>query len=234
MTVKERLIKYLKYKKISQREFAKAIDVSSGYVNSIKSSIQPDKVSRISIHFTDLNTGWLLTGEGEMLKSEPIKKEEPATIFTPKIFLVPLISKYAYAGYLSGYGDIEYIDALPQTPWLIQEETSNPRGKYFSFEVRGDSMTDGTNESVEDGDIVLCRLVDPSLYQHSKIHFKKWNFVIVHKTEGIIIKRIIDHDVEHGAITVHSLNPEYADRTIFLNDVAQIFNVVQLQRKPIL
>lgn len=29
----------------------------------------PDKLQKISLHNPDLNTGWLMTGEGEMLKS---------------------------------------------------------------------------------------------------------------------------------------------------------------------
>ncbi len=41
----------------------------SGYVNNIRVSIQPDKITSIALHFPELNTGWLLTGEGEMLKS---------------------------------------------------------------------------------------------------------------------------------------------------------------------
>ena len=31
-------------------------------------SIQPDKVTNIARYFSDLNAGWLLTGEGEMLR----------------------------------------------------------------------------------------------------------------------------------------------------------------------
>lgn len=69
-TVKQRLIKYLKYKGISQREFAELVGVSSGYVNAIRKSIQPNTLHKIAIRFTDLNTGWIITGEGEMLKEE--------------------------------------------------------------------------------------------------------------------------------------------------------------------
>jgi hypothetical protein len=68
MTVKERLIKYINYKKISQSTFEKSVDLSNGYVNNIRKSIQPDKIQRIALRYSDLNTGWLLTGEGEMLK----------------------------------------------------------------------------------------------------------------------------------------------------------------------
>lgn len=70
MTVKERLKKYLDYKRISMRQFTIAIGVSPSYVSNINKSIQPDKIDSITNTYSDLNTGWLLTGEGEMLKSE--------------------------------------------------------------------------------------------------------------------------------------------------------------------
>lgn len=70
MTIKDRLIKYLEYKNISKRKFEISIGVSNSYVNNINKSIQPDKVNSISRLYPDLNTGWLMTGEGEMLKGE--------------------------------------------------------------------------------------------------------------------------------------------------------------------
>lgn len=66
-TVKERLIQFLAYKKIGQKKFAEMCGLSAGYVNAIRKSIQPDKISRIAMQFPELNTGWLLTGNGEML-----------------------------------------------------------------------------------------------------------------------------------------------------------------------
>lgn len=69
-TVKERLILYIKYNRISVRKFESIIGVSYGYVNNIRVSIQPDKIKSIASFFPDLNTGWLLTGEGNMLKNE--------------------------------------------------------------------------------------------------------------------------------------------------------------------
>ena len=69
-TVKQRLIKFIKYKSISQGKFEKAIGVSNGFVNNISKSIGVEKVQRISDVFPELNMGWVLTGEGEMLKTE--------------------------------------------------------------------------------------------------------------------------------------------------------------------
>ena len=69
-TVKERVVEYICYKKISKSDFCRAIGVSVAFVSSIRTSIQPDKIKSIALNFPDLNTGWLMTGEGEMLKDE--------------------------------------------------------------------------------------------------------------------------------------------------------------------
>jgi phage repressor protein C with HTH and peptisase S24 domain len=60
-----------------------------------------------------------------------------------------------------------------------------------------------------------------------KLHIKKWNFIVVTKNDGILIKEIANHDADKGIITLHSLNPEYKDIQISLDDVAQLFNVIK-------
>ena len=67
-SVKERLKAYIKFKNISVRNFESTCGLSYGFVGNMRNSMQPDKISRISHYFPDLNTGWLLTGEGQMLK----------------------------------------------------------------------------------------------------------------------------------------------------------------------
>lgn len=68
-TIKERLIAYLKYKGVNNSEFGRIIGVSNAYISSIRKSIQPDKVDKISANFPDLNIDWLITGKGEMLRT---------------------------------------------------------------------------------------------------------------------------------------------------------------------
>lgn len=70
MSVKERLRIFIKSQNLTVRAFEKLINVSNGYVSSIRSSIQPDKIERISEHFPTLSIDWLLTGKGEMLISD--------------------------------------------------------------------------------------------------------------------------------------------------------------------
>lgn len=69
MTVKERIREFIKYLKISEREFCRQIGVSTSYVNSIRTSIQPDKMKSIGEKYPQLNPMWLITGEGEMLQN---------------------------------------------------------------------------------------------------------------------------------------------------------------------
>lgn len=75
MTVKERIKAFIKFKEVSVRSFENKCGLSYGYINNMRVSIQPDKITNIATQYPDLNTGWLLTGEGEMLKSE----EKPNT-----------------------------------------------------------------------------------------------------------------------------------------------------------
>lgn len=75
MNVKERLRAFIKHKGISIRKFCETIGVSATYINSMRKSIQPDKLERIAIYYPDLNIQWLLTGEGEMLFSDIVEKK---------------------------------------------------------------------------------------------------------------------------------------------------------------
>lgn len=144
------------------------------------------------------------------------------------IMEVPFVNQFARAGYMSGYNDVTYIDRLPKVPWMVDKEY---KGTYMCFEVKGDSMDDGSRDSYIEGDILLCREIQQQLWATSKLHIRKWDFVIAHKVEGIIVKRIVEHNVEKATIRVHSLNDLYPDYDIQLRHVVKIFNVVKVERK---
>lgn len=202
-------------------KYQRIFDLQKGKVKKISSSLANDIISK----YEQFNLTWLLTGEGEMLNT-PKPENEASPIDEPIILRVPLVSQYAQAGYLAGYADAAYMDSLPTIPYIVDHEAL---GHYVAFEVKGDSMNDGTEDSILEGDRLLCREIQPHLWVSSKLHFRKWDFVIVH-TEGILVKRIIDHDVDNHTITIHSLNSMYPDKVINLADVKQIFNVIELQR----
>lgn len=71
-TIKERLIFFIRHLNIGQGKFEAQCGLANGYVNNIRRSVTPNKLQQIARQYPELNTGWLMTGEGEMLKSEAI------------------------------------------------------------------------------------------------------------------------------------------------------------------
>lgn len=65
--VKERLIQFVSYKRMSKRKFQERISVSNSYIQNISEGIGGEVLNRISKEFPDLNIDWLLTGKGKML-----------------------------------------------------------------------------------------------------------------------------------------------------------------------
>ena len=216
-------MKFLKYKSVSKRAFEIQCGLSNGYVSNIRVSIQPDKIEQISKQYPDLNTGWLLTGEGEMLKSDTVMPNDAKMVDIQNFMNIPLVPVRASAGYLVGYGDRQYIDTLPTVPVIVDKTY---KGKYRCFEVDGDSMDDGTRDAICDKDIILGREVKRELWSY-KLHLNDWDFVIVHK-EGVTIKRITEHNTETGVIKCHPLNPIYEDFELNLNDVYELYNVIKI------
>ena len=65
--VKVRLESYIRYKGVSVREFERNAKLSVGFVRNIRQNISPTKQKAIRSAYPELNVGWLLTGDGEML-----------------------------------------------------------------------------------------------------------------------------------------------------------------------
>ncbi|MCS2403772.1 Peptidase S24-like protein [Bacteroides salyersiae] len=225
-TSKDRLKMFIKHLKIGQTKFEQNTGISRGYISKIKESIGTPILNKITSSYPELNTEWLISGNGKMLNEKDYVNEISIPVIST-IMNVKLVGQYAQAGYLCGYNDPEYMDSLPTIPFAVDTEH---KGNYICFEVRGDSMDDGSKYSYEQGDIVLCREVSQE-YWKSRLHYTHWNaFVLIHKTDGILIKQIIAHDVERGIITIHSFNDLYPDREIDLKDIKAIYNVVKTQK----
>ena len=73
-TVKDRLIQFIAYLGIGQGKFEKKCGLSNAYVANIRVSISPKKLQQITQHCPELNPAWLMTGEGEMLRSGAVQQ----------------------------------------------------------------------------------------------------------------------------------------------------------------
>lgn len=111
-TVKERLIAFIKNRELTQRRFENIIGVSNGYVRNISKGLGAEKMAEISLHFPELNTHWLLTGEGEMLN-----KTENAVISKTET--------------TTDYEDAEIVDSFPILPEEVAVESNTNIEEYI-------------------------------------------------------------------------------------------------------
>ena len=174
----------------------------------------------IGINTLKINPEWLISGTGEMLLPD---LNNARTREIDNFINIPLVPVRGKAGYLTGFGDMEYIESLPTIPVIVDRAY---KGKYMCFEVDGDSMDDGTREAICDKDIVLGRDIRKDLWK-SKLHIKDWDFIIVHN-DGITVKRIIEHDTDNGTIKCHSTNPIYEDFVLELDHVVELYNLIKI------
>lgn len=206
-----------------------------------------------------VNPRWLETGEGEMFLKESVQEsnrpkiesngEHFAYLPDPEdhvptshgnggvtytelgggkyLMTIPVVDQYAFAGYLAGFADAEYLEDLPKVSIMVDKEYN---GIYRGFRVRGESMTDGTADSIFDKMVVAGRQIEREFYDRNRLHLKKWRFYVVVTLEGILVKEILEHDVIAGTLQLRSLNPnkrEYPDFTIRMEKVIEIYNIVK-------
>ena len=60
---------FIQYKGMTKSKFESICGLSNGYLNQLRYSPGPDKLSQIASSFPELNTAWLLTGEGDMIRT---------------------------------------------------------------------------------------------------------------------------------------------------------------------
>jgi len=226
MTLRERMFYLIEKEGLNPNQFYTVSGLGNGYLDKIGESFRKPTIEKIQKSFPNWNIEWILYEKGEPF-IEVLEKEfipNAHAVENISYMEVPIVHVHAKCGYLSGYGDKEYISKLPTMPVIVDKTYL---GKYMIFEAEGDSMDDDSRRAICDGDKVLGREVKRELWR-SKLHYNDWYFVIVHKTDGVTIKKIIDHDVENGIITCHPLNPLFHDYKICLDEVAELYNVIKI------
>lgn len=142
---------------------------------------------------------------------------------------VPIITEYARGGRMAGFSDREYFDELPKHTVVVDKIH---KGKYLSFRVAGESMDFDGRDAILDGAIVTGRELKQELWRNSKLHLNKYKDFIIAGTDGLCVKRIIEHNVEEGYIVCHSLNPnktKYKDFTLRIDDIDALFNIIKVE-----
>ncbi len=235
------LYRYIVHKQMTPSAFAESLGLERPdrlyNVLKGKNGLSVKFAKLISDTYNDINYDWLLTGEGEMIQMEGKSLDfvaEPKPEYNmeliPKKYegqtLVKVVTTKARGGWTDSYYSDEYIKDMPT---ILIESDKDYKGNYLAFEVDGDSM----EPDYYKGDIVICREVTRDHWK-SKLFYKKYDFVIAHGTQGVMIKEIANHDVENGTITCRSLNNadgKHGDFLLKLSEIAFLFNIVEVRQK---
>lgn len=139
---------------------------------------------------------------------------------------VPFIPAKAYAKYVDEVRDADFLGQGFEEFDFVVDQIGH--GRYYAFEIKGDSMDDDSKRSISNGDIVLARELSRE-YWKSKLRTEDFPNWIIVLDSTILCKQIISQDMQECNIVCHSLNPspEYADFKLNLNDVRQLCNIVQ-------
>ena len=230
--IKERVLYISENKGITREKFFEDLGITYGNFKgkAKEKALSSDVLAKIITKYPDVNPEWLLTGNGEMLKSEgateviktprveiiePIKVEGRSLM--PKVVVVddndndriPLVSVKAQAGYLEGYDDSNYIEELPT--YSVPEMRN---GTYRMFQVSGFSMY----PTLQDGSYVIGKFVE------------NWEWlsdnrvcVVVTERDGVIVKRVTNRAREKGFLYCKSDNRDYKHITVRVEDIREIW-----------
>ena len=230
--IKERVLYISESKGITREKFFEDLGITYGNFKgkAKEKALSSDVLAKIITKYPEISSEWLLTGNGEMLKSEgateviktprveiiePIKVEGRSLM--PKVVVVddedndriPLVSVKAQAGYLEGYDDSNYIEELPT--YSLPEMRN---GTYRMFQVSGFSMY----PTLQDGSYVIGKFVED------------WEWlgdnrvcVVVTERDGVIVKRVTNRAREKGFLYCKSDNRDYKHIKVMLEDIKEIW-----------
>ena len=216
MTTKERFIEYLKIKGIGQTSFEESSGLSRGAISQ-KSGFSANSIEKIAIACPDLNLDWLITGNGEMLKSEASAATAPLNNNNAINYkLVPLLNLDAVGGIHSPNvvpGDYEYPDQLiPFTDALEGD---------VALTVSGESMS----PTCPPGSRVLIRQVP-----QWREYFGYGNIFVLLLTDGRRILKEVQKYSEDSKnyILCKSHNDKYPEEELPKSMIASVWKVIKI------
>lgn len=210
MGAKERLVKFITYKELTNKSFETICGLGNGFVSKVGDSIRRDSLDKISIAFPELNIDWVINEKGDMLKgvsslsnNSNIGTSETATI----VLLLPM---YAHGGSLN-----DFVTSAKEND--CEKVISPIGGVDFAIQVSGDSMS----PEYPNGSRIFIKKINEKA-------FIEWGKTYVLDTcNGTVVKRIVPSDRD-GYIKCVSINPDpvYAPFEVSLSDVFGMYKVL--------
>ena len=234
-SISHRIGEAIRYKGISIRSFESQAGITQGVLsNAIKkdSDISSTNLSKIIDTYDEFDAHWLLTGEGEMLRSpEPKKKDEiNADTFPEEHTLdceldLPHTEEFEYVnndneGKIPVVHELSFALLDPDEPGKIKADEyyyiKEFRNADFLMRLNGDYMS----PKYKSGDLIACRNVKYSnFYQWGRI------YALLTCHQGVVVGRVYPH-VNNVFIEVQPSNPDYPRWRIPNDEIAMVAIVV--------
>lgn len=205
MELKERVSEYCKLKNIAISKFESLAGLSNGYFNNIKRRPSLEKIENISRAFPDLNTTWLMTGEGEMLKSPSETSEFGASIYT-----VPLLPVSAQGGSFN-----DFVESIKEND--CEHIISPVKAVDLAVTVSGDSMAPEYPSGCK---ILIKRINEKAFIEWGKVY-------VLDTCNGTVIKEVHQGKTD-DEIECHSINPDPKFRpfSVRFKDIFGMYRVI--------
>ncbi len=231
--INKRLASFVESLNIDVKAFEIQTGLSNGFVNNVGDSIRTSSLDKISKAHPTLNTSWLLTGEGQMLKSDKqvskttedsdsndnskntLRLIQPPTSNkeTKSDIAVPVFDVNFSAGTLLNL--VELRDMQYPIAWLNIPEVA---GCDAVIRARGNSM----EPVIRDGDWIAIK---------QETHWQEWlpkNYIYAISTSTMMLIKYIS-EISDTHFTIASANEFYKDDVIpkkFVHDVWSVKTVL--------
>ena len=158
-----------------------------------------------------------LSGEGVSYNAVDITGDQmrvlSVTVDRDEKELSTLIPVKAAAGYLNGYGDIDYIESLPKFNFPFPELDKDRT--YRTFQIEGDSML-----PVPSGAYITCEYVqDWRDIQNNQC------YVLITKDEGVVYKRLLNN-LNEQELLLQSDNPNYDPYPVKVDQIVEVWKAL--------
>lgn len=225
MSLKDRVLDFIKTKRLTISGFENFVGLSNGAVSKMGENTRRATLDKISKAYPEINLIWLQTGEGKMLKDEcdfPKTNAEllgmavhaPREATVPVRFYEPEPSA-TFKEFCVG------VNETPDTINILPEQSDVIDDLSCVFRVSGNSMA----PQIQDKAKVLCREVIPSRWHHLR-----HGVIAIVYDDRFVIKRVKKNCLDDGNyILLSSDNPDYpSSEKAYLGSIRCIFEVIRV------
>jgi len=213
-----------KNKGLTQEELANKIGITRSVIGAYEEERADPKIETLQnlAHFFNVSIDSLLNEDLQSLRADQTGVDiKGSTLRILSVVvndkneeLITAVPVKAHAGYLNGYSDLEFTEALPRFNLPVKEVNQNK--SYRLFQITGDSML-----PIASGSYILTEYIQ----DYYDIKNNKC-YIIISKDEGIEYKRVINMLDESKELVLKSDNAEYPPYTISQESILEVWKAI--------